>query len=240
MNKDKICVVNFASRGRGNYNEQQLPLMRSVARMGYDGIFFSPDSPYNEHAGFNIRHCWPNPAGIKCHTHAEVPYQFKLGAIQVAREEGYKKIFWLDTTLEIVKDVQPLMDQSPRGVVAFHNLGHPTWKWISDRATANLGISEDDLLEVEQTWGGVIMFDFDNPQACEIFDEIYRVSMIHGTFQEGGSRRPGFCAHRHDQAAMSVIFWRYGVKLFRYGVLIGRIHLKPPFEYGNDPYIIYG
>ncbi len=242
-NKDhKTCVVSFFSRGREDYNARALPLMRSVAaNWKYDAIFFSPDFPQDEYAGFKIRRDL-NPKAFNYRTHKEVPYKFKLSCIQIAREEGYEKILWLDTTMTLLegKDVVDLLNQSEKGIVAFHNLGHPTHKYISDRAVENLGISEEDLLKAEPSWGGAFMIDFTNPAAVAIWDEIVKQSETVGTFEDGGSIRPGFVAHRHDQVAMSVIFWRHGVKLFPYGKIIQRIHLKEPFEYGNDAYIVYG
>ena len=60
-----------------------------------------------------------------------------------------------------------------------------------------------------------------------------------GSFNEGGSDREGFVAHRHDQAVMSVIFKRYKVKMYDYGYITTASHCFEPFEYGNHSYIYH-
>jgi hypothetical protein len=154
--------------------------------------------------------------------------------IDWARENGYNEVYWLDSSLVLAKDITGLA--SP--IMAFHNLGHDLYKYISDEATINLNISEYDLKGVEQTWGGAIGFNFATLKANEIFDELIHQSEI-GSFNEGISTRQGFIAHRHDQAVMSVLFHIHNIPLLRYGKIVTYPHYEPPYEYGQHYFIIH-
>jgi hypothetical protein len=61
-----------------------------------------------------------------------------------------------------------------------------------------------------------------------------------GSFNEGTSKRKEFVAHRHDQSVMSVIFHQHKIYLLPYGNIVINAHSLPPYEYGQDFYIIYG
>ena len=235
--KDSI-IISFASKGREDYNKGLLRLMDSV-KEHWDGdyAFYSFDGNTNLHNGMDIHCCngiMPQPKAFECKTHQEVPYQFKFGLIQIAREQGYKKVFWLDSSLVLHKNPLPLLEQ---GIMAFHNLGHPLWKYISDQAVDNLSCW-NYLYEIQQTWGGAIGFDFGTERICHIFDRIVRQSLV-GSFNEGGSQREGVIAHRHDQAVMSVLFHQHSINLHPYGKIVTHPHYMPPYEYGEDFYIIH-
>jgi hypothetical protein len=151
--------------------------------------------------------------------------------IQLAREKGYTEIYWLDSSMELVKDITGLANP----VMAFENIGHPLYKYISDQAVANLNC-ENYLNEIKQTWGGAIGFDFTNKDATYLFDEIITQAMK-GSFNNGNSTRNGFVAHRHDQAVMSVLFHDYGIELLPYGKIVTSPHHLFPFDYGTDFYL---
>lgn len=211
-------IVSYASKGREDYLTMSKKLEESL--QGY---------PYRIY-----RDELPTPKGVKCYTHSQTPYGFKFTIIQQLREEGYKRIIWLDSSMWVHKNPFELFDKSP--VIAFHNLGHDLGDYISDKAVENLGNPD---INIKQTWGGAIGFDFDNPKVISIFDQIIEQIEL-GSFQDGTSTRKGFIAHRHDQAVMSVIFERNGIELFDYGVIVCNVHAKEPFEYGQDYYLIYG
>jgi hypothetical protein len=39
-------------------------------------------------------------------------------------------------------------------------------------------------------------------------------------FKDGESKRPGFVAHRHDQAVLSVLLYDFGIDLLPYGLVV--------------------
>jgi len=239
MDTNKTVILSFASKGREDYHKGLLRLMQSVRdNTDYDGMFWSLDNNTTEHAGFPVICCngiYPQPKEFQIKSHQEVPYQFKLGCMQIARECGYKKIIWLDSSIQIVKNMDELFLKSP--IIAFDNLGHPLKNYISDVTLYNMCVGSE-LEQMKQTWGGATGWDFGNKITENIFQALLHQSMI-GSFNEGGSKRDGFIAHRHDQAVMSVLFNINNVPLLPYGTIVTAPHYKEPFEYGRDFYLIH-
>lgn len=240
----KTCIVSLASVGREDYNKGLMRLIKSCKEnWKHDTIFWSFNGwqpPVDEYEGYPIRNCrgvqYPQPKTFECSPHSEIPYQFKLACIQIAKEEGYERIIWLDSSMEVVKDIDELFDKTP--VIAFDNLGHPLYKWISDKAASNLDANSliNQLHLIPQCWGGAIGFDFTNTISIKLFEELLYQSEI-GSFNEGMSSREGFVAHRHDQAVMSVLLYKLGIKLLPYGTIVTGQHAQEPYEYGKDYYI---
>ncbi len=216
----KTVLISLAVNGRENYVDKSINLEKSIAdHWPYDVRLYKGYPEY----------CTPNDV---------VPYKFKYDLIKQARKDGYTKVMWLDSSIRIASD--DLIFLFPEsGVIAFDNLGHPLLKYISDKACANLNIGEQQLKGIPQTWGGALAFDFSKDKACEVFEEICKHS-VNGSFETSGSRRPGFVAHRHDQAVVSCILWKHKIKLLPYGEIVSAVHAQEPYEYGKNYKLIYG
>ena len=236
----KDLIVSFASKGRDDYRVSLLRLIDSCKEhWPGDLLIYSPDHELSEYKGVTIHKGWPQPEGVKSFTHSEMPYQFKTAMIQLALEKGYKRIIWLDSSMQLTKDITPLLDRSATGIVTFHNLGHPTYKYLSDSAEKMLwkeGFFYDrDLVEIPQIWGGAFMLDFNKKDAVNFFDLLKEFS-CNGSFKDSGSSRYGFIAHRHDQSVMSVLL--YGkCDMLPYGTIVCPPHDRTG-EYGNDYYLV--
>lgn len=224
---EKTCIVSFSSQGRENYNAAMLRLISTSKECGYNGDFILHqfDGYVPDYRGVTITQgkgvSYPQPKAFHCYNHAEVPYLFKLAMIQLARETGYTQVMWCDSTICMDKLPTHLWDlASKQGVVTFDNLGHPLLPWISDIALERLGISEEELKVVPQIMACVLMFDFSHPIAVEIFDEWLEHGKNGVSFQNNGSTREGFKAHRHDQAILSGILHRRGINPQPYGDLV--------------------
>lgn len=208
----RTCLLTLAIDGREKYTDKLAALQISLSKWPYD-IRIYKAYPY---------YCTP---------HGVIPYKFKFDLIQQARRDGYNRVVWLDSSIRILQD--PIALFGEEGIIAFHNLGHPLWKYLSDKARVNLGINDAQLKTIEQTWGGAIGFDFTRDRACEVFEDIYRQSTM-GSFEDAGSGRAGFIAHRHDQAVMSVLFWKHKIPLLPYGNIAAKQDVKP------ETYLQYG
>lgn len=206
------CLITLAVDGREKYTEKLTGLERSLHLWPYDTRIYKSYPNY----------CTPNDV---------IPYKFKFDLIHQARKDGYTRIVWLDSSIRLLRDPIALFGED--GIFAFDNLGHPLWKYISDKARNNLGLSEAQLKLIPQTWGGAIGFDFTKDKAGEIFAEIYRQSTM-GSFDTAGSSRPGFVSHRHDQAVMSCIFWKHKYKLLPYGTIAAKADVT------EQTYLQYG
>jgi hypothetical protein len=235
MKDVRDVLVCFSSKGREDYNGKLLRLVDSaIEHWKGDLLLWSPDHTLSDYKGWKIFPHYPDPYGLKTYSHNLVPYQFKIAAIQKAVEEGYDRVAWLDSGMIIQKDLTPLFDPET-GVTVFHNLGHPLYKYISEDACKLLGITEADLPGINQIWGGALFFDFTIKNARMVFEKI-KVHSVDGSFCEGGSARPGFVAHRHDQAVMSVLV--HGkCRMLPYGKIKCPPH-DTTGEYGNDCYLV--
>lgn len=201
----KPLIISLAINGRDNYIEKQKKLIETLVLAGDCDHWI-----LNEY-----------PEGVTKQT--EIPYKFKYDLLKKAFEKGYRLIWWMDSTMRIIKNPFQLLEQSESGIVAFENIGHPTYKYITDNAVENLGCS-NYIYNVKNSWGGCIGFDFNKNKVSQILDDILHQAEI-GSFNNGGSDRGGFVAARHDQSVNSVIFHNYGVKLFEYGVIAAKKHV---------------
>lgn len=240
--KSKKCIVSFSHKGREDYDAAQLRLIKSCVNVGWDGdyIIRSYTGYCDNYMGVDII-LGSYPVTEKCglsNNRDEVPYGFKTFIIQEAREKGYEQIIWADSSIRMVKDPKPLFDHTHvYGVGAFENLGHPLKNWISDVAVEHLHISESSLEGMQQIMACCILFDFSTPECNSIFDEWMALGRDGACFQNYGSKRPGFRAHRHDQAVLSGILAKRGVPLLPYGKLVYPPH-DTDFTYGNDIYFV--
>lgn len=205
-------IISLAVNGRENYVARQLYLIKTL-----DIVPNCDRWIFNEY-----------PKGVT--PQDKVPYKFKYDLIKQAYEQGYKKVWWLDSTMRLINNPFLLFDG--REIVAFDNIGHPTYKYITDLAIKNLDC-KDYIKDVKNSWGGALGFDFEQPKTISILNEILHQSEI-GTFDNGVGTHEGYVAARHDQSCNSVIFHNNGIKLLDYGVIAAKQHKT------KDTYIQYG
>ena len=235
----KPLIISFASKGREDYLTMSENLYKSVKDYWkYDYLFYTMDGNRAEFEGMKLTQITelPQPSAWHCNPHNVTPYQFKYGLIDHAREMGYDKIIWLDSSITLNKCPLKLLEQSNKGVMCFHNLGHETKDYISNECLALL--SHKGYLQSNnppQVWGGCIGFDFTNYSATRIFETIVIMSEL-GAFNNSSTQPK----HRHDQAVMSMLFNYYDVLPYNYGHILTSEHAKEPFEYGNYYTFKYG
>lgn len=210
----KDLIISLAVDGRECYSDFVTGLEKSIVDFNWQG---------------DVRIYKEFPKW--CTPHLEVPYKFKYDLINEAIDDGYKKIWWLDSTMRLGGDINNLWGMAD-GVVLFDNIGHPLYKYISDKAVSNLGISES-LENILQTWGGAVGFDFNTKVAETFFANISQQIEL-GSFVEGKSDREGFISHRHDQAVLSGLAYLNGVNLLPYGVIAAKKDAT------SETIIIYG
>ena len=234
----RTVIVSYASNSN-HYFSKQLELIKSIKESELDvDMYMVADGGYcNEYLGVKIDLEFPAHKTKIFHRHSEIPYQFKIATIERAVDMGYEKIFWADSIFHFVKgkNIVDLLDAQESGVMAFDNLGHPLYKYISDKAVENLRVAESDLKKIPQCFGGFFGLDILKRKSLWLLEGLYKQSNL-GSFKDGPSKREGFVAARHDQAAMSVLLWQYGIPLLPYGTIVYGAHHLPPYEYGQDFY----
>lgn len=234
----KPLIISFASPGREDYLKMAEGLYKSVKEhWKYDYLFYTMGGNRDEFEGMKLTQITelPQPSTWHCNPHNVTPYQFKFGLIDHAREMGYDKIIWLDSSISLAKCPLKLLEQSNKGVMCFHNLGHETKDYISPECRDIMISNIDEIERSLQVWGGCIGFDFTKKEALYVFDDIITWSK-EGAFDNSNT----FKNHRHDQAVMSIVFNRYGILPYNYGHIVTNVHAKEPFEYGNYYTFVYG
>lgn len=239
----KKCLISFSSHGRENYNEAMLNMIISC-RDKWDGdyLLYSFDGYCDRYFGVEINLCksikFPQPKEFVASAHSEVPYQFKPALFQIAIEKGYDQVVWVDSTIRMLKPIDELLAHAKQyGVCVFDNLGHPLKNWISDAAQHKQGVTNEALETMRQIMACVIIFDFTNPKGKAIFERWKAASLDGVSFQNNGSNRDGFKAHRHDQAILSVICEQEGIPMLPYGYLVYPPHHQTK-EYGDNNYFL--
>lgn len=210
----KDLIISLAVNGREKYSEKVKGLEESVAKHWDGDVRIYKEFPE-----------W-------CTPHSEIPYAFKYDLIEQAWKDGYRRVFWLDSSMRLLKNPKVLLDNSD-GIVAFDNLGHLSLPYCTDTALRNFEVTPEEYKDVRSTWGGCVFFDFNKELAQKIFDEIrYHISI--GSFEDDNTARPGFKGNRHDQSVMSFLFWKNNIELLPYGIIADRFHLN------EDTIIKYG
>lgn len=210
----KDLIICLAVNGRENYTERLKGLEKSLSSWEGDVRIYKEFPEW-------------------CRPHSEIPYAFKYDLIQRAIDDGYKRIFWLDSIMRLIpgKNISQLLDESPKGIVAFHNLGHDLEKYINNTAIRNLGI--ESLEGLKQTWGGAVFFDFSKDTAMYVFKDLMG-EIKKGSFNDDNTQRENFIAHRHDQAVLSYLLYAYAVELLPYGIIAAKNDLT------ENTYVQYG
>lgn len=213
----KPLIISLSVDGRERYSEKVKGLEQSLI-------------PFKDE--FDVRIYKEFPDWVT--PHSEVPYKFKYDLIKKAVGDGWKKIFWFDSSMRVLKNPFGLLNNSENGVVAFHNIGHNLYpRYLSDVAETNLSIYPNDITKVESTWGGALGFDFNMSLPYWLMVELTRQIDLK-SFDELGSKRDGFLNHRHDQSCLSVLFDYAKVPLLPYGVIAAKKHVT------EQTYIQYG
>jgi hypothetical protein len=220
----KEIIISAAVDGREKYSEIVHGLEKSIIDAGWEGdveIYRSfPD--------------WIIP-------HKVIPYSFKYQLILKKLNDGYSKVYWLDSTMRLVtdKNLSDIWKETHYAMVVFDNIGHKLINYINDTAIKNICLEayditfRDPLESIKQIWGGAIFFDFNYDYAVEFLNHILN-QMLVGSFNEDGTNRLNFIQHRHDQATISGLCHLYDVPILPYG------YIAAPKDVTDKTFIIYG
>jgi hypothetical protein len=100
-------------------------------------------------------------------------------------------------------------------------------------SVCKINLDDENLKTIKQIWGGAMGFNFNNGFVETLFVRILNQIKL-GSFNDGGSTREGFVAHRHDQAVLSALAYKDGLQLFPYGVIAAKNDIN------EKTYIVYG
>jgi hypothetical protein len=213
-------IVCYAVRGREPYPIGLPRLSQSLRRVGpaLSCLFLAPELGRRVDGRENLAF---GGACADCPTHAAVPYGFKPYAIRAAAARGFRTVLWCDSAIVFQRDPAPLVAQArAQGVVVFDNPGCPQATWTSDDALLAMGCPLEEARAFNQVQAGAACFDFDHPVGARVFAEWEALAADGTTFAgRGGSDRPDFRDHRHDQSALSWLARKHGIVPEPQGVL---------------------
>ena len=204
----KPCIVSHATRGREDYPSVMPRLQQSIRETDQpcDVLFNCPQS--------TAHNCDVSIPPFNTH-----PYAFKTYMIKAARERGYTQIVWCDSICYFVANVQPLLDiAAERGLVVADNPGCPIATWTSDHTLRALGADLEVARTTSQIMAGFQVWDFSVPAADILFDKMMHYCNDGLTLLgPGGSKRPDYRGHRHDQSVLSWLITEHKVDRIPYG-----------------------
>lgn len=229
MNDKKRCIVNFFSQGREPYGKGSERLVATLVNNNVDAdiIIWSPD--FNE----ETEQLLPNNNTLKiikgmpvttllgeCKPHSDQKYQFKSFCIQAAKEMGYEKIAWMDSSIMVFDDIEHLWKLTSQvGVVTFDNPGCPEATWTSDDCLEAMGCDKDYAKTFFQIDAAMLFFDFTFFKTQELFNDYLKYSTdgicLNGVSE---SSRENFNGHRHDQSILSYLIRKHLMYPLNYGV----------------------
>jgi len=221
------CIISYASFGREPYPLGLPRIIDSAKRNGHGWDFnncfliLSPDYPGHEISGVSINKMLPSY--IDFPSHQKVPYGFKPWLFKIAFDLGLEQVLWCDSTIVIHKPLDRIWQiAEERGLFVGRNPGCPMRVWTSDDAMDQMGCPYKEPHEAmfDEIAACALAIDIRHETAKKVFKEWFTLCNDGVTFAgRGGSTRPDFRAHRHDQSAMSWLCQKYKVDYEPYGVL---------------------
>lgn len=184
-----MIIVNFATR---HYKQGQQRLLASL----------------NGHRSLML----DSYTAINSPTHQESPYEFKIHAIEAAKQFD-PVVLWCDASLYLVGKLKVIEDLILRDGYFCSEAGHWVGSWTNQHTRNYFNLTSEE----SKVPGGFTMFsagllglDFNTAIAQEFFSQ-WKASAIAGCF------KGDWDSHRHDMSCASIIASRLGMKYQRGG-----------------------
>ena len=199
-----ICIVSVGIDGREPYSQYASILEQKAKEHGYSTMVWKNEYP-------------PNSP-----THQEVPYAFKPFAIKAAKDNGYKKVMWLDCKCYIQKELTKINESLNDDGHWFMYDGGTVGEWCKDGALQLLGITREEAFGISVIAAKHFALNFDKEIAVFFFEEYLKYAIDNGgdayrgpwknTSLEASSDRR-VKGHRHDQTCASVIVHKLNMEV---------------------------
>lgn len=200
MGEVKNCIISFANH-KGRYVQNMARLSESL-RGNFDGDFL----------GFI------GEASVGSPAHQDSPYAFKIHCIQKAKDAGYQKVLYLDSSCFAIKNVSPVFEEIEKDGFIFQEAGHMAGTWTNDYTLNYYGLTRDEAMEMRMIGNaGFLGLDFSKPEPHRFFDK-WADSMNAGCFRgewtndnKTESQDERCKGARHDMSNSSIIINRMGL-----------------------------
>jgi hypothetical protein len=196
----KHCIVNFSDN---KYRLGQERLVSSLIEHRYQGdiVIFSD---YDE-------------VGSK--PHQEAPYQFKVKAIEKARDMGYDVVLYCDASIYALKDVMPTIFHIIEHGSLMENCGFTVGQFSTDECLKEFGITRDEAMNMQMHSAGFTGLCFRDEKVTQFFDQWLKYANEEKTFKGSWTNHNSECSkdkrclgHRHDQTVASILAHQLEIK----------------------------
>lgn len=190
----KIAVVNYSSP-IGWYPDGQKRIEETMKKNGFDGSFYL----------FQDNDFFGSPS------HSDNPYAFKVYAIQYAINLGYDVVWWMDSSIYAVRDINPVLDIVKERGYFFEQCGFSAGQYSNDNALEYFGITRDEAMDLGLFSAGFMILDFTKDIVREFFarwkksceDGIFKGQWNNSNKTESQDER--CLGHRHDMSCASIV-----------------------------------
>jgi hypothetical protein len=219
---NEFCIVNFSNGGW--YQKGQQRLSESLTPYGHTFLAFTE---YSE---------------INCEPHTENPYAFKIYSILKARELGFERVFWMDSSAWAIKSLLDIDNIIKDNGYFLEYDGGSVGNWTNDYTLNYFNESRNDMMKVPTIVAGICGFNFDDELSTHILYE-WKKSADNGCFKgswnnnnlsESGDAR--CLGHRHDLSSLSILTHQFELKAQNPNTYLQ--YLYPNIDIRENAYIL--
>lgn len=146
---------------------------------------------------------WPNAEGGSLPL-AHVPYAFKVSFFKEAQRLGYKRAFWLDTSIVPHVSMNTIFDMiQEKGYFIMGN-SHMIGPYMHGTAADAFGLTLEQTHSIPSCSAGITGIDFTNPMGLQILD----------AWHQAAHNAVAFFSPRSDQNALSMVLYKLGISDF--------------------------
>lgn len=146
---------------------------------------------------------WPNTEGGSLKL-AHVPYAFKVSFFKEVQSLGYKRAFWLDTSIVPHVSLNTIFDMiKAKGYFIMGN-SHMIGPYMHPTAADAFGLTLEQTNSIPSCSAGITGIDFTNPKGLQILDGWYQAA----------NNAVAFFSPRSDQNALSMVLYSLGISDF--------------------------
>jgi len=204
--KNDICIVSVGIDGREPYSQYSKKLKQVVDELGYPNFIWSG--------------CYPPGSP----PHDEVNYAFKPYAFEYARQNGYKKILWLDSKCYPVGELNRISNFLETDGYWFvpELYAGSIGEWCKDEVYNYIDIDREKCFSVPQIAGKHFGLNLNFDISLHFFEKYfyfareYGKEVFHGSwtnYNKEVSNDSRVKGHRHDQIVASILVNQLGMKI---------------------------
>lgn len=183
----ECCIISYAS-----YNKTYPQLLQSLVGRLKD--------TFKGHVLYRIGG-WPNMEN-GCLEHSDCPYGFKACAFQEAYDLGYKKILWLDSLLNPLKDLTPLFDAIEKNIAIYRYDAYFSEGFINQNVLDAFNLTFDEVKSCKHMASGIFGLNFHKPIAVE-FLKAWHESEV--------TKKQGYFSFIPEQIPLSILLRQFNL-----------------------------